>query len=682
MKSLARIARIRSCRLGSTATSSATSSAEKATSSEKKKKDDWKTELLTILEAEHKQKKRVTWKQRVSQNAVADIVRFSLRDDIQSLVRLTENQLRTRFAPEILPICFMVLNKKFERILKKMDLIEAPASLSLFLGIADLWKSLKRNETNTTNLVTLLLMSNIRKWKDQRSFDKKSSKTIEDLFDSMQKKMVVHSVNTSDQALDVFLTPEDLKTIQKELDMMRKFYIPLGRRAETRRYSEDLGLVAPLQNNPEEYHGNPFQVEHMEKETYKSLFEEHLKVESTMWVQVKNTVGELEKGEVSGETLIDQWHWRKRIGDGLRKIDPNQTHPIVATCLELLPREKLIDTLYFSVVAACSQGQNLIGATQFQFDVIEPILKELGNAFKKEMGFDETAVWKRVFDVYIDYFLDPEVSRQHTHREWWSKACKTQNLAPDFQFQMGNMDVETRDQVCNVIINVLFDSCLFPLESRDGKLTWQRAFSYRAISIEEESKVSTDARLSLSRMLAINPKLMGMFDKHPFDSIVFSTENLPMTVPPRPWIDRGTGGPLYNSSQEIIRKMLEFKGVRLNDEMRQRIHSRSQARPVFDALNQLGSTPWVINEPMLDTLKMVFEKSGIQEEEPLLEKLGIPMRHDTFEIPDFIREFGKIKKEEVDVDKFRDYAKRKAQAIKARNPKASTKSVQSCRIVA
>ncbi|CAL2027516.1 unnamed protein product [Caenorhabditis brenneri] len=682
MRNLERVVRIHRqfMRLASSSTIAATTTAASSkptpssttTANKKlKKKDDWKTELLTILEAEHKQKKRITWKQRASQNALADIIRFTLKDDVQSLVRLTENQLRSRFSPEIVPLCFLVLNKKFERILKKQDLIDSRASLSLFLGVADLFRSLKRNESNTSYLMALLLQNSVRRWKDQRGFEKKKSNYIAELFNLMQGKMgqLVGSVNTNEQQLELFLTAEEHKIIQKEVDLLRKFYYPPPRKSEKMRYSEDLSLVEPLQMNcpREEYRDNPFQATELDKTTLKKLFEEHLETEGKMWIQVKNTVGDTVESKVSGENLIEEWNWRKRIGDGLRKLDPEQTHPLVAAFLELLPREKLIETLYFSAMAACSQGQNLIGATQFQFDVIEPILKELGNAFKKEIGLEENEIWKRVYDQYIQYFLDPEVSRQNTHREWWQKSCKTQNISANFQFQMGNMDVETREAVCNVIINVLFDSCLFPLEGKNGKLTWQRAFSFRAISIEEESKVSTDGRLSLSRMLSINPKLISKFEAHPFEFIVFSTENLPMTVPPRPWIDKGTGGPLYKTSQEIIRKMLEFKAVRLNDEMRQRITSPSQARPVFDALNQLGSTPWVINEPMLDTLKEVFEKSKDSASEPLLEKLGIPMRHDTFDIPDFVREFGKVKREDVDVERFREYAKKKAEAVKARN---------------
>ncbi|ULU14379.1 hypothetical protein L3Y34_016710 [Caenorhabditis briggsae] len=662
-------------RQASTASTASTviSTAEEKKPPLKEKKVDWKTDLLKILETEHKQKKRKLWKMRVDQQAMADIFRFTLKDDVQSLVRLTENQLRSRHSPETVPVCFLVLHKKMEKILKKVEAIESPDSLSIFIGIADLYRSIKRNETNTTYLMALLLLSSLRKWKDQRSYEERSSKTIADLFDSMEQKMrqLAKGVNVEEREMEVFLNSDDHKAIQNEVEMLRSFSVPVPRKKEGARYSEELeDLIGPLQTNchQEEYRNNPFQVDGMEKGKYKTLFEEHLKTESTMWIQVKNTVGEAaEKNGKSGEELITEWDWRKRISDGLRKLDPNDTHPLVSTCLELLPREKLVEILYFTVVAACSQGQNLIGATQFQYDVLDPILKELGNAFKKELGFNETEIWKRVFDSYINYFLDSGVSRQNTHREWWSKACKQQNLAPNFKFQMGNLDAETRNEVCNVIVDVLFNSCLFPVESKDGKITWTRSFSYRSISIEEESKLSTDCRLSLSRMLSINSKLMAMFDKNPFDFIVFSTFNLPMTVPPRPWIDRGTGGPLYTAGQDIIRNMFEFKSVRLNDEMRQRIQSPAQGRPVFDALNQLGSTPWVINESMLDTLKTVFGQSGCKESEPLLEKLGIPMRHDTFDVPDFVREFGNVKKEDVDVEKFRRYAKKKAEAVKMRN---------------
>uniref|UniRef100_A0A8R1DXD5 DNA-directed RNA polymerase n=1 Tax=Caenorhabditis japonica TaxID=281687 RepID=A0A8R1DXD5_CAEJA len=502
----------------------------------------------------------------------------------------------------------------------------------------------------------------------------------------MEQKAGALARGVSIDGLTLLINAEDKSSIQKELDRLTKFsFLSKKRRFEEKRYQFENELVAPLQANcPKElYRNNPFEVIGMGKHNYKPLFDKHLKTESTMWVQVKNTVESRSDTKTCGEDLIDQWDWKKRIGEQLRMIEPDSTHPLVSAFLTLLPREKLIETLHFTALAACSQGQNLIGAAQFQFNVIEPILREFGNVFTKKIGLQEEEectvlenrkingsfqVWKKVFDRYIDYFVDSEISRKYTHREWWKEACQSLQLSPDYQFEMGNLDAETRTEVCNVIVNIIFNSCVFPCQMKDGRTAWQRAFSYRSISVKEESKLVTDSRLSLSRMVSINPKLMSIFNENPFQGIVFSTANLPMTVPPRPWIDGGKGGPLYTSNQDIIRNMAEFSSFRLNREMRNRIKSPTQARPVFDALNHLGSTPWIINESMLDVLKNVFGQSGTVSSQPLLEKLGIPMRENTFEVPDFVKEFGLgVKKEDVDTGKFRDYAKRKAEAIKTRN---------------
>lgn len=67
----------------------------------KKNKSDWKTELLKTLENENKQKRARFRRERNKQNTLAEVVRFTLKDDVQSLVRLTGNQLRSRGTEEV-----------------------------------------------------------------------------------------------------------------------------------------------------------------------------------------------------------------------------------------------------------------------------------------------------------------------------------------------------------------------------------------------------------------------------------------------------------------------------------------------------------------------------------------------------------------------------------------------------
>lgn len=56
------------------------------------------------------------------------------------------------------------------------------------------------------------------------------------------------------------------------------------------------------------------------------------------------------------------------------------------------------------------------------------------------------------------------------------------------------------------------------------------AFSLRNVAIEEESRITEEGRVTLSKMLAINTKLINLLDEHPFEFIVFPTHQLPMTV--------------------------------------------------------------------------------------------------------------------------------------------------------
>lgn len=60
-----------------------------------------------------------------------------------------------------------------------------------------------------------------------------------------------------------------------------------------------------------------------------------------MLIRVKNTVESVEKNEVYGEELVAEWDWMRRIRDGIRKIDPNDTHPL-------------------GTLQICSYGKNLI----------------------------------------------------------------------------------------------------------------------------------------------------------------------------------------------------------------------------------------------------------------------------------------------------------------------------------
>uniref|UniRef100_A0A914KTM2 DNA-directed RNA polymerase n=2 Tax=Meloidogyne TaxID=189290 RepID=A0A914KTM2_MELIC len=122
--------------------------------------------------------------------------------------------------------------------------------------------------------------------------------------------------------------------------------------------------------------------------------------------------------------------------------------------------------------------------------------------------------------------------------------------------------------------------------------------------------------------------------RHQFEYLYFESHLLPMKVPPRPWLDRGKCGPNYFFKSKLIRDMDEYPHLNLNSELLdKRIENKIQARPVFDALNDLGSTPWKINEEMLGHMMKALEMSYNSKNASFLKKLAIPRHPKTCWIP-------------------------------------------------
>jgi DNA-directed RNA polymerase len=100
-----------------------------------------------------------------------------------------------------------------------------------------------------------------------------------------------------------------------------------------------------------------------------------------------------------------------------------------------------------------------------------------------------------------------------------------------------------------------------------------------------------------------HPVLLKLFGPQKFQKIRFLTPELPMLVPSVPWLSPNHGGFLLETAN-FVRAGVDSSSSPLEASV---LESRlSQAYPVFDCLNQLGSTPWIINNPILDLVNIYF----------------------------------------------------------------------------
>ncbi|XP_059474955.1 DNA-directed RNA polymerase, mitochondrial [Neocloeon triangulifer] len=102
-----------------------------------------------------------------------------------------------------------------------------------------------------------------------------------------------------------------------------------------------------------------------------------------------------------------------------------------------------------------------------------------------------------------------------------------------------------------------------------------------------------------------HPVVSKLFRGAAPESLQFSTSDVPMLSPPVPWTSIRFGGYLIKST-EIVRLPLHayLQWNRMDKAPVQQIY------PAFDSLNQLGSIPWKVNEPMLDVILKVFTSGG------------------------------------------------------------------------
>ncbi|XP_014471686.1 PREDICTED: DNA-directed RNA polymerase, mitochondrial isoform X2 [Dinoponera quadriceps] len=112
----------------------------------------------------------------------------------------------------------------------------------------------------------------------------------------------------------------------------------------------------------------------------------------------------------------------------------------------------------------------------------------------------------------------------------------------------------------------------------------------------------------LTEEIKPHPHLHRLFSESHPETLTFDTVLLPTCIPPRPWINVNTGGFLF-SKTDFVRD--PYMGASTMYFVRNTL--TEQLHPALDCLNQLGSIPWRINQPVLDILIRIFREGGSEE---------------------------------------------------------------------
>ena len=130
-----------------------------------------------------------------------------------------------------------------------------------------------------------------------------------------------------------------------------------------------------------------------------------------------------------------------------------------------------------------------------------------------------------------------------------------------------------------------------------------------------------------------HPILVKLFAPSKHFEMTFHATELPMLAPPQPRQEagHGVGGGYLLHPTEIVR-MGEIKGGLKGHYMSEVNQRLEKAKPMMDSLNLLSSTPWKVNQPVLDVVIAAFSKPDVHG--AYLKDLSVPRHPSSLKAPE------------------------------------------------
>ncbi|XP_048250486.1 DNA-directed RNA polymerase, mitochondrial-like [Haliotis rufescens] len=266
--------------------------------------------------------------------------------------------------------------------------------------------------------------------------------------------------------------------------------------------------------------------------------------------------------------------------------------------LRLLPPDEYVDCVFTEM--------DKIAMFAESFSPSMGILsKQLGysiyNSFIRHQNTKSRADQKiaQLYRQYAKYYNDKDFPFSN-HRECWHHIITKEGM-------WSALDVPTKpwpDHIMKAIGKTLFDVILYDMKI-DSNLF--RNTNERKMVPAFYSVYRTYGHRMIEE-LKPNPTLVRIYQGADLDEMTFDTSDLPMLVPPIPWVSMNHGGFLLGSVQ-LVRRPDHLS--RHSDRLQNTPVSKIQA--VLDSLNNLGACAWIINKPMLDLITDIFKNKGNQD---------------------------------------------------------------------
>ncbi|NXT61884.1 RPOM protein, partial [Chaetops frenatus] len=302
--------------------------------------------------------------------------------------------------------------------------------------------------------------------------------------------------------------------------------------------------------------------------------------------------------------LRSQWH--DAILQALQNSKRSLARPkklskysVLYSYLCLLPDEEYVDIMLQILNDLSPQGESLA-----------VLARELGSKvydryiIQRKVRSCQLEKVQEIYKNYIQLLAKDSQPKQYLPREYWEKLVAEAGFGPSLNLKDCSWPCVLLMRLGMHMLELLVKAVKVPRNILNHRLEPKPIpVLYHVYSFYSSWQVG---------LIKPHPIFSQIMLNAAETTLTFNSSAMPMLCPPVPWTSPSFGAFVLNET-----KLMRFMDDTTHHQLLLEQWPLVNLHPVLDALNQLGSCAWKINQPVLDIIISIFNDKGD-------EKLGIP----------------------------------------------------------
>ncbi|NXR06227.1 RPOM protein, partial [Semnornis frantzii] len=304
-------------------------------------------------------------------------------------------------------------------------------------------------------------------------------------------------------------------------------------------------------------------------------------------------------------TLRSQWHDSilqalQKAKHKMSKFKTASGYNILYPYLCLLPEEEYVGIMLQILHSLSPQGESLA-----------VLARELGSKVYnryitlRKLHSHHLEKVQQIYEDYIHLLAKDGQPKEYLPREYWEKLVAEAGFGHSLNLKDCSWPYMVVMRLGMHMLELLVQAVMVPRNILNPRLESKLVpVLYHIYSFQSSWQVG---------LIKPHPVFSHLISEAAETTLTFNSSAIPMLCPPVPWTSPHFGAYLLNDT-----KLMRFvDGVIQHQQLLEQC-PLVDLHPVLDALNQLGSCAWKINQPVLDIIISIFNDKGN-------EKLDIPL---------------------------------------------------------